>query len=68
MIPTLGDILCESVKEKVTRITLAVLRNLIDSLGDDAVERENCIQMVQCKVHSGMCQNTASCVLLTTIH
>lgn len=50
IIPTLSDILSESVKEKVTRITLAVFRNLIEKPDDQAISRENCIQMVQCKV------------------
>jgi len=50
VIPTLSDILSESVKEKVTRITLAVFRNLIEKPDDPAICRENCIQMVQCKV------------------
>lgn len=50
VIPTLSDILSESVKEKVTRITLAVFRNLIEKPDDHAICRENCIQMVQCKV------------------
>ena len=50
VIPVLGDILNESVKEKVTRITLAVFRNLIEKVDDPAVARENSIQMVQCKV------------------
>lgn len=50
VIPTLADILSESAKEKVTRIVLAVFRNLIDKPEDPAIARENCIQMVQCKV------------------
>lgn len=50
VIPTLGDILSESVKEKVTRITLAVFRNLIEKPQDSVISRDNCIQMVQCKV------------------
>jgi len=50
VVPVLGDILSQSVKEKVTRITLAVLRNLIEKPQDEAVARDNCIQMVQCKV------------------
>ncbi|KAG7169728.1 V-type proton ATPase subunit H-like [Homarus americanus] len=43
----------ESVKEKVTRIVLAVFRNLIDKPEDPAIARENCIQMVQCKASNG---------------
>jgi len=50
VIPTLADILSHSVKEKVTRITLAVYRNLIEKPRDQAIARENSIQMVQCKV------------------
>ena len=50
MIPILADILNESAKEKVTRITLALLRNLIEKPTDADVIRENSIQMVQCKV------------------
>ncbi|KAK3866672.1 hypothetical protein Pcinc_027807 [Petrolisthes cinctipes] len=50
VIPSLADILSESVKEKVTRIVLAVFRNLIVKPQDPQIARENCIQMVQCKV------------------
>jgi len=50
VIPALADILSHSVKEKVTRITLAVLRNLIEKPEDRTIQRENSIQMVQCKV------------------
>ncbi|XP_076056448.1 V-type proton ATPase subunit VhaSFD isoform X2 [Oratosquilla oratoria] len=50
VIPILADILSESAKEKVTRITLAVFRNLIEKPEDPVIARENCIQMVQCKV------------------
>ena len=53
VIPTLGDILSESAKEKVTRITLAVFRNLIEKPQDPTIARDNCIQMVQCKVSTG---------------
>jgi len=49
VVPALGDVLQQSVKEKVTRITLAVLRNLVEK-PDGAVARDNCLQMVQCKV------------------
>lgn len=55
VIPTLADILSESVKEKVTRIVLAVFRNLIEKSEDPAIARENCIQMVQCKVCLCVC-------------
>jgi len=50
VIPTLADILSESVKEKVTRIILAVFRNLIENPDESSIARENCIAMVQCKV------------------
>ncbi|XP_046396014.1 V-type proton ATPase subunit H isoform X2 [Ischnura elegans] len=50
VIPILADILSDSVKEKVTRIILAVFRNLIEKVEDGAVAKEHCIAMVQCKV------------------
>lgn len=50
VIPILADILSDSVKEKVTRIILAVFRNLIEKPGDNQVSKEHCIAMVQCKV------------------
>ncbi|XP_051153958.1 V-type proton ATPase subunit H isoform X1 [Leptopilina boulardi] len=50
VIPILADILSDSVKEKVTRIILAVFRNLIEKVGDAQVAKEHCIAMVQCKV------------------
>ncbi|XP_047992173.1 V-type proton ATPase subunit H isoform X4 [Leguminivora glycinivorella] len=49
-IPILADILSDSVKEKVTRIVLAVFRNLIEKPEDSQVAKEHCIAMVQCKV------------------
>ncbi|XP_026495682.1 V-type proton ATPase subunit H isoform X1 [Vanessa tameamea] len=49
-IPILADILSDSVKEKVTRIVLAVFRNLIEKPEDQQVAKEHCIAMVQCKV------------------
>ncbi|CAH0694612.1 unnamed protein product [Spodoptera exigua] len=49
-IPILADILSDSVKEKVTRIVLAVFRNLIEKPEDHQVAKEHCIAMVQCKV------------------
>lgn len=49
-IPILADILSDSVKEKVTRIILAVFRNLIEKPEDFHVSKEHCIAMVQCKV------------------
>uniref|UniRef100_T1JCY2 ATPase V1 complex subunit H C-terminal domain-containing protein n=1 Tax=Strigamia maritima TaxID=126957 RepID=T1JCY2_STRMM len=50
VVPILADILSESVKEKVTRIILAVLRNLLEKPEDSDVARDNAIAMVQCKV------------------
>ncbi|XP_017767850.1 PREDICTED: V-type proton ATPase subunit H isoform X3 [Nicrophorus vespilloides] len=50
VIPILADILSDSVKEKVTRIILAVFRNLIEKPEDGQVSKEHCIAMVQCKV------------------
>ena len=60
VIPTLGDILSESVKEKVTRITLAVFRNLIEKPQDTTIARDNCIQMVQCKVRQVVVPGTTA--------
>ncbi|CAO1318407.1 unnamed protein product [Diamesa serratosioi] len=50
VIPILADILSDCAKEKVTRIILAVLRNLIEKPEDAQVSKEHCIAMVQCKV------------------
>ncbi|XP_023247016.1 V-type proton ATPase subunit H-like [Copidosoma floridanum] len=50
VIVILADILSDSVKEKVTRIILAVFRNLIEKVEDSQVAKEHCIAMVQCKV------------------
>jgi V-type H+-transporting ATPase subunit H len=50
VIPILADILSDCAKEKVTRIILAVLRNLIEKPDDAQVAKEHCIAMVQCKV------------------
>lgn len=50
IIQCLADVLCESVKEKVKRIVLAVFRNLIQNVEDREIARENAIIMVQCKV------------------
>lgn len=49
-IPILADILSESVKEKVTRIILAVFRNMLEKPADVDISRANAIAMVQCKV------------------
>lgn len=50
VIPVIADILNDSAKEKVTRIILAVFRNLIEKPQDSQVSKEHCIAMVQCKV------------------
>uniref|UniRef100_A0A1B6C3S7 ATPase V1 complex subunit H C-terminal domain-containing protein n=2 Tax=Clastoptera arizonana TaxID=38151 RepID=A0A1B6C3S7_9HEMI len=50
VIPILASILSDSVKEKVTRITLAVFRNLIQKPEDSSICKEHCIAMVQSKV------------------
>ncbi|KAH8413192.1 hypothetical protein KR009_008690 [Drosophila setifemur] len=50
VIPILADILSDCAKEKVTRIILAVFRNLIEKPEDKSVAKDHCIAMVQCKV------------------
>lgn len=50
IIPVLADILSESVKEKVSRIILAVFRNLIEKPLEKEVTQENALTMIQCKV------------------
>merc|ERR1719431_586331 len=50
VIPILADILSDAQKEKVSRIILAVFRNLIEKPEEAEVMKENCISMVQCKV------------------
>jgi len=50
VIPILADILSDAQKEKVSRIILAVFRNLIDKPEEPEVKKENCISMFQCKV------------------
>merc|ERR550525_1953512 len=50
VIPILADILSDAQKEKVSRIILAVFRNLIEKPEETEVKKENCISMVQCKV------------------
>lgn len=50
IIPILADILSDCAKEKVTRIVLAVFRNLIEKPDKAQVAKEHCIAMVQCKV------------------
>jgi len=50
VIPILADILSDAQKEKVSRIILAVFRNLIEKPEEPEVKKENCISMVQCKV------------------
>ena len=50
IIPILGDILNDAVKDKVTRIILAVFRNMIEKPEDASMIKENCVAMVQAKV------------------
>ena len=50
VIPILADILTDAQKEKVSRIILAVFRNLIEKPKEQNIVKENCISMVQCKV------------------
>merc|ERR1719189_2116838 len=50
VIPILADILADAQKEKVSRIILAVFRNLIEKPEESKVTKENCISMVQCRV------------------
>jgi len=50
VIPVLADILADAQKEKVSRIILAVFRNMIEKPEESQVVKENCISMVQCKV------------------
>lgn len=50
VIPILGDILNDAVKDKVTRIILAVFRNMIEKPEDASMIKENCVAMVQAKV------------------
>ena len=50
VIPILADILTDAQKEKVSRIILAVFRNLIEKPKEEHIVKENCISMVQCKV------------------
>merc|ERR1719367_1936215 len=50
VIPILADILADAQKEKVSRIILAVFRNLLEKPDELEIKKENCISMVQCKV------------------
>merc|ERR1719429_234932 len=50
VIPILADILADVQKEKVSRIILAVFRNLLEKPDERELVKENCISMVQCKV------------------
>merc|ERR1712156_1325138 len=50
VIPILADILADAQKEKVSRIILAVFRNLLEKPEERQVIKENCISMVQCKM------------------
>ena len=48
--PILAVVLSDAQKEKVSRIILAVFRNLIEKPEEADVKKENCISMVQSKV------------------
>ncbi|KAL3055383.1 V-type proton ATPase subunit H isoform X2 [Gymnodraco acuticeps] len=50
VVPALSDILQESVKEKVTRIILAALRNLLEKSAEKETRQEYALAMIQCKV------------------
>jgi len=50
VIPILADILSDAQKEKVSRIILAVFRNMIEKPEEPEIKKENCISMFQCKV------------------
>ncbi|XP_069107073.1 V-type proton ATPase subunit H-like [Argopecten irradians] len=50
IIPTLADILSENVKEKVSRIILAVFRNLLEKPNETEMIQDHALAMVQCKV------------------
>lgn len=50
IVPVLADLLTQSQKEKVTRIVLATLRNLLEKPEETSIVRENSIAMIQCKV------------------
>ncbi|KAL4218423.1 V-type proton ATPase subunit H [Mactra antiquata] len=50
VIPTLSDILSDTVKEKVSRIILATFRNLLEKPEEKDTVQENALSMVQCKV------------------
>ncbi|CAC5422710.1 ATPeV1H [Mytilus coruscus] len=50
VIPTLADILSETVKEKVSRIILATYRNLLEKPEEKEVVTDHALSMVQCKV------------------
>ncbi|XP_033960359.1 V-type proton ATPase subunit H isoform X2 [Pseudochaenichthys georgianus] len=50
VVPALSDILQESVKEKVTRIILAALRNFLEKSAEKETRQEYALAMIQCKV------------------
>ncbi|XP_010789727.1 V-type proton ATPase subunit H isoform X2 [Notothenia coriiceps] len=50
VVPAMSDILQESVKEKVTRIILAALRNLLEKCAEKETRQEYALAMIQCKV------------------
>ncbi|CAI5455988.1 unnamed protein product [Caenorhabditis angaria] len=49
VIQTLGDILSESTKEKVSRIILSTFVNILNKADEREIKREAALQMVQCK-------------------
>ncbi|CAK9294055.1 unnamed protein product [Gordionus sp. m RMFG-2023] len=50
IIPLLSEILIDSGKEKVTRITLGTLRHLLENPTSRDVVHSNCVSMIRCKV------------------
>ncbi|CAF4445906.1 unnamed protein product, partial [Adineta steineri] len=50
VIPRLAEILAESQKEKVTRMIVAFLRNLLEKPESDKVIRDNAMTMIACRL------------------
>lgn len=50
VIPRLGEILAETQKEKVTRMIVAFLRNLLEKPESDKVSRDNAMTMIACRL------------------
>ncbi|CAF1042478.1 unnamed protein product [Adineta steineri] len=50
IIPRLAEILAESQKEKVTRMIVAFLRNLLEKPESDKVIRDNAMTMIACRL------------------